>query len=49
LKRSEPTIVRRAREQDALLEAAAWEAPAALERIRSRGTGRFASGARSAP
>jgi predicted nucleotidyltransferase len=49
LKRSEPTIVRRAREQDALLEAAAWEAPAALERIRSRGTGRFASGAKSAP
>ena len=45
LKRSEPTIVRRAREQDAQLETAAWEAPAALERIRRRGTGRFAAGA----
>jgi predicted nucleotidyltransferase len=50
LKRSEPTIVRRAREQDAQLETAAWEAPAALERIRRRRTGRFGAGAaQSAP
>jgi predicted nucleotidyltransferase len=42
LKRTEPTIVRRARERDAQLEAAAWEAPAALERIRRRGARSFA-------
>lgn len=38
LKRRETTIVRRAREQDAQLEAAAWEVPAALERFQTRRT-----------